>query len=146
MSLEENKTIARRFTEEAWAHPDILDGIAATDLVWHGPERKGLESFKQFASSWLAVFPDMRATADDVIAEGDKVTVRWTFTATQTGEWAGLLPTNRQAIWTGVAIYRIADGKVAEGWQWADMMGAFRQLGVLPPWEELVERANSKQA
>jgi len=144
MSLKENKAIARRFTEEGWPNPDIFDEIVADDFVWHGTNVTTLEDFKKLAFGFMSIFPDMRTTAEDVIAEGDKVTVRWTFTGTQTGEWAGILPTNKQATWAGVAIYRIADGKVVEGWQWANMMGAFRQLGVLPPWNEMVEQANSR--
>ena len=146
MSVEENKAIARRYVEEGCNHPHILDEIAANDLVWHGPNIDGLEAFKKFMLSWLTGFPDMRATADDVIAEKDKVTVRWTYTATHTGEFLGIPPTNKQATWTGVTILRIADGKVAEGWQWADVMGGYQQLGFLPSFQEIVEQARAKLA
>ena len=72
-------------------------------------------------------------TIDDLIAEGDKVAVRWTFEGTHRGPLAGIAATgNRVNVANGVAIYRIVGGKIAEGnFAW-DKFELMQQLGVLP--------------
>ena len=64
------------------------------------------------------------------------VASRWTVTGTQTGEFLGIPPTGIQAGWTGITIYRCADGKVVEAWWSKDMAGLLEQLGVMPPTRE----------
>lgn len=55
---------------------------------------------------------------------------RVTFRGTHLGEFMGVAPTGRQFAYTGIAVDRIADGKVVEGWHAADNLGLLRQLGV----------------
>lgn len=54
--------------------------------------------------------------------------VRWTGRGTHHGEMFGLPPTHRQATWSGVSIQRIADGKIAETWLYADEVGLRQHL------------------
>jgi hypothetical protein len=65
---------------------------------------------------------------DDVIVEEDRVAVRRTVTATQEGEFVGIPPTGRKIQWTGMTIYRIAGGKIVEGWWSYDGLGMIQQL------------------
>jgi steroid delta-isomerase-like uncharacterized protein len=146
MSVEENKAIARRLAREGWSNPDVLGEVIATDIVNHGSNVNGLEAYKQDMTELLAAFPDSRWTVDDMIAEEDKVVLRWTWNATHTGEWAGLPPSNRQVNVRGVNTLRIAGGKVVEQWVIWSTLRFFRHLGVSQPWEALVELLKSKQA
>jgi predicted ester cyclase len=66
-----------------------------------------------------------------MIAEGDLVVSRVTAVGTQTGERFGVPPTGRRFTSTGIAIHRIADGKIVEHWAETDRLGALQQLGVL---------------
>jgi predicted ester cyclase len=66
---------------------------------------------------------------DLLIAEGDLVAARWTTEGTNTGPWAGRPPTGRRARFSGVNIFRIADGKVVELWNHRDDLGLAQQLG-----------------
>jgi steroid delta-isomerase-like uncharacterized protein len=148
MSLEENKAIVRRYFD-AYKAPtfDAWNEICAVDLVLHqspGPDKTGLETIKQIESSNRVTFPDLNLEVEDMIAERDKVVVRFVPSGTHEGEWGGIPPTGKRAASTGIGIYRLADGKIVEMWLNVDFLSVWRQLDILPPWEELVERAKSK--
>ena len=80
-------------------------------------------------------FPDWYEAIEDIIAEGDKVWVRVKATGTHTSEWnlfgVSLPPTGKKVILRMVFIWRIANGKLAEGWEVDDNLGFLRQLGVI---------------
>jgi predicted ester cyclase len=69
---------------------------------------------------------------EDQIAEGDKVVVRYRFRDTHLGAFQGMPPTGKQVAYTGILIYRIADGKIAEQGTEFDLLGFLRQPGILP--------------
>ena len=68
--------------------PDILDEVYAPDLVWHEPDRdvRGAKEARQFFGVYKSAFPDLHATVEDAIAEGDQVVTRWTIRGTHRGE------------------------------------------------------------
>lgn len=114
----------------------IADEIFRVDFLNHDPnhpEVTNLESYKGFVAATRTGFPDFHFTAEDLVAEGDKVAVRWIITATHQGELAGIPATGIEVMWTGITIYRFADGKIVEGWWAMDMLGLLQQLGVIPP-------------
>ena len=137
MSAEENKTIMRDHFEEIWNKGNLafVDENMAADMVSHDPRgpEPGLENFKQFVSMFRAAFPDMKGTVEDMLAEGDKVAARVTYSGTHTGEFQGIAPTNKQVTATLIGIFRIADGKIVEDWVLRDDLGFMEQLGVVPP-------------
>ena len=75
-----------------------------------------------------------------MIAEGDRVMVRWTFFGTQQGEYSGLPPTHKHAAYSGINIFRIENGKIAEVWDISDRLWLWQQLGVLPELNEAIMR------
>ena len=131
---EENKAIVNRLGEEVWDKGNlaVVDELVAPDFVGYGPGRgitRGPEELKQTVARMRAAFPDIHFTVDDEIAVGDKVVTRWTGSGTHKGEWRGVSPMNRKVTFTGIAIRRIADGKIVERWVNADQLGMMRQLG-----------------
>jgi steroid delta-isomerase-like uncharacterized protein len=113
-----------------------MDEVYAADFVNHdpaAPDVRDLDGLKGYAATVFAGMPDFHVTSQDMVAEGDKVVSRWTATATQTGELLGIPPTGNQVTWTGISIYRLADGKVRETWWSKDVAGMLEQLGVMPP-------------
>jgi len=66
---------------------------------------------------------------DLTVAEGDMVAARWTTEGTNTSAWAGREPTGKHAVFSGVNIFRFADGKVVELWNHRDDLGLMQQLG-----------------
>ena len=133
MSIERNKAIARRWNDEIYDKMNLaaIDELYATDFVWHSafpgvaPDREG---YRQSVES-LAPFADIHCAAEDMVAEGDKVAVRWTWRGTHTGEYMGIAPTGKQVTITGVSILRIVAGKIVEQWDEQDMLGFMEQLG-----------------
>jgi steroid delta-isomerase-like uncharacterized protein len=139
MSTEENKAIARRLIEEAWnqGNLDAVEELLADDHNPHhsmiGEQPPSRELYKQFIIRTRAAFPDLHATIEDQIAEGDKVVTRWSVRGTHHGKFQGHNPTGNQMRVTGIVIDRIVDGKVVEGWMEMDTHGQMHQLGVVPP-------------
>jgi predicted ester cyclase len=146
MSVEENKAIACRLIDEGWATGDldIWDEICADDIVFG--DIHDLGAYKQLCANFFAGFPERSYTIHDMVAEGDKVVVQITLRTTHEGKWAGVLPTNKQIEHSAAVIFRFAGDKIAEDQQISNMLSFWQQLGVIPPWEELAERANAKQA
>lgn len=88
----------------------------------------------------------MRLTLDDLITEGDKVVIRWTWHGTHQRELWGIPPINRHVTGTGITIYRFAGDRIVEKWSNDDTLGVLRQIGAVPQqpnWEE--GRAPSKR-
>ncbi|HZA45151.1 MAG TPA: ester cyclase [Rubrobacter sp.] len=75
----------------------------------------GHEGTKQALTNYRTAFPAMQATVDDILAEGDRVALRWSARDTHLGEWLGVPPTGQHFTLSGITIYRIAEGKAVEG-------------------------------
>jgi predicted ester cyclase len=132
MSLEENKTIVRRFIEAYnQQNLDSLDEFVAQDYVDHTNQIRGLESLKQLMNMGIKAVPDWHETIEDIIAEGDKVWVRLAYTGTHTGEGFGLAPTGNKITAMAVDIYRIVNGKLAEYWNVTDRLALLKPQGVV---------------
>jgi len=143
--IEANKAIVQRMIEEVMNQQnlDVIDELFAADYLMHDPawptEVKGPEGFKQWTGMMLdPYFSDSRITIEDMIAEGDKVAVRWTWSGTHTGEFMGIPPTGRQIAITGISIHCFADGEFVESWVSYDSQGMMQQItGPLPFPEDL---------
>ncbi|MFX1250531.1 MAG: ester cyclase [Promethearchaeota archaeon] len=131
MSLEKNKTIVRKFIESYNNRNLDFDDLFAPDYFDHTHQQKGLENTKQLMNIAFKAFPDWYETIEEINAEGDKVWVRLTYTATHTGEYLGLAPTGKKVTLTAVAIYRIANEKIVEGRFITDQLDFLKQLGVI---------------
>ncbi len=131
---EANKDLARRSWEiVSQRNPDLLEEVYAADIVWHEPDQdvQGLAEAKQFYSMYLSAFPDLHATVEDVIAEGDKAVTRWTIRGTHQGEIEEFgPPTGKQVEIKGITIHRIESGKIVEEWERYDNLSVMRQLGL----------------
>ena len=133
---EANEQLIMRFVNEVWnAHStEPMDELCHPDVVAHNPPinyvygLKGREILKGSAADYLNAFPDLYVTADDIVLEGDKAAVRWTFKGTHNGDLTGLPATGRPVRYTGITMYRFADGKIVEMWWDWDMLAMMMQL------------------
>lgn len=135
---EENKALARRVIEEIWTKRNLAaaDELYASNHVTHDPANptagRGPEAVKRDASMYLAAFPDLQLTIEELLSEGDRVVTRWTARGTHKGDLMGIAPTGRQVTITGIGVDRIAGGKIQESWSNWDTLGMMQQLGVAP--------------
>jgi steroid delta-isomerase-like uncharacterized protein len=130
---EDNKILVRRWYDEVWTKGDMaaVDDLLSPTYVGHAagaPDVKGTEGIKQLVATFGTAFPDHRVTVEDIVAEGDKVAVRYTMRGTHRGEFMGIAPTNKELTWTGMAIFRVMNGKFQEYWLMTDVG---RQLGLV---------------
>jgi steroid delta-isomerase-like uncharacterized protein len=136
MSVEDNKEIVRRYLEEVFHRRNsaAVDAMVAPDFVHHDPVNPihGPEGLKQLQAVLFAAFPDLRITIEDMVAEGDRVVVRYTFTGTHRGDLAGIPPTGKAVRFTGIFIRRLRDGKAVDDWLTADTLSMLQQLGAIP--------------
>ena len=136
MSTEQNKAIEKRIAEEFNnGNLGVIDEFFAPEFVYHlaGMEPMGREAFKQLMKMMYSAFPDFRMTAEDMVAEGDKVVTRWSYTGTHKGAFRGFSPTGKHLSFEGVLIARFVDGKEVESWDILDRLTMLQQLGVIPP-------------
>jgi steroid delta-isomerase-like uncharacterized protein len=130
------KHLAKRFYEDGLHAGDlaILDEIAAANYVEHDPlpgQREGIDGLKDR----VRMLRDGLAghyTIEDMVAEADRVVVRWTNKGTHVGELAGMPATGKTFEIAGIDIYRVEGGKLAEHWHVVDMLSLLQQLGFVP--------------
>ena len=131
---EENKAIVQRHFEAVdEGNLDEAYQLVKTDFVVHYPggvEIRGLESLKEHITEIYTAFPDLKHIFEELIAEDDKVVARYTIRGTHKGEFMGIAPTGKQVMFTGVGIFRIAEGKFIEAWIEFDRLGLMQQLGM----------------
>jgi steroid delta-isomerase-like uncharacterized protein len=136
MNIEQNKQIALRFIQEVFVaqDPAAADELAAPDFTPHswGPVEPGIENLKAAQARVSAGLSDARMDVHDVIAEGDRVAVRLTSHGRHTGDFMGMPASGKDYAISEIHVFRLADGRVAEHWRDADMLGMMRQLGSGP--------------
>lgn len=142
LSSEENKAIILSLYEaDNKKDLSILDKVISQDFYDPSFNLRGAEEYKQFELAFFKGFPDWIENIEDIIAEGDKVWVRFTATGIHKGEWLGLAPTGKKVTIKEVQIWRIVDGKVVSKDSIGDLLDAFIQLGVIEYTEKAKEFA-----
>lgn len=137
MSTEENKALVRRLLD-VWetGDVDLIDELLAPDYVNHSPaspeQPTDPEGLKGAVSMFRSAIPDLKMVVEDIIAEGDKVVLRYTLQGTHEGELFGIPPTGKRLSVKGIAVERVSDGQIREHWRVTDELGMMQQLGVIP--------------
>jgi steroid delta-isomerase-like uncharacterized protein len=139
MSTKENKEIVRRFFDLGPSRGDISAAkeLLAPDFVLHVPlpAAPGIQGISDVITACRAAFEHLNVTVDDMIAEGDRVAARFTARGIHKGSFMGLPPTGKPITMTGIEIFRIENGKIAELWGEANLLGLMGQLGIVPTFE-----------
>ena len=143
MSTEENKEIIRRWIE-VWNTGELgpLEELIAPDFVYHNasvtlrPE-SGSEWYRAHIAGVRGEFPDFHVTAEDLLADGDKVIGRWSWGGTHQGKaetpWGAIATAaGKKVTSTTITITRLANGRIAEEWWQLDRLGYLQQLGAIP--------------
>lgn len=150
MSTETNKAIVRRYFEQIFneRRHDLVEEFLVEGIEFHGAGvAPGVAAAEGWVAMLAAAFPDQHVTIDDVIAEGDRVVVRTTLNGTHHGEMQGIPATGNRVTQPSITIFRLAKGKIVEGWFAADNLSMMQQLGVIPvaeaAWETTLRKSGT---
>jgi predicted ester cyclase len=130
------RDLGRRWFEEVWneGRREAIAEMLAPGAVIHdgGTDTAGAEGFYPFYDRLHGAFSEIHVEVQDSFAESDKICVRWSCTGKHTGDALGVEPTGAAVDVTGMSILRVANGKLAEGWQNWDMLGLMAQIAGMP--------------
>ena len=132
--VEKNKQTVRKLYEEYINRErrELLPELVSADFI--GPDgRRGPAVFAATIDALRRGVPDITFELQDVIAEGDRVAIRWTWSGTHKGALNGLPASNRRVKNDGIAIYDLRDGKVSRAWLQTDRLGFLQQIGAVDP-------------
>jgi len=139
MSVQENKDLVRRYSDATWNKGQLQreSEFVASDVIVHAPQVPGLPDgapgITAFTAAFRAAMPDLHLTQDSLFGSEDKVVQIWTSRGIHSGEALfGFPPSGNELVLTGVTVFRIANGRIAERWGTLDLMGLMQQFGVAP--------------
>lgn len=133
---EGNKAILHRWFEEVWnqGREDAIDellsrdgisvGLGETEKEVHGPP-----DFKPFVRNMRAMILGLHIAIEDMVAEGDKVMVRWAMEGNHAGEGMGTKPTGHRVRVAGMSLVQLLNGQIYRAWNSWDQLGFLRQVG-----------------
>lgn len=134
MSGSDIKNLVGEFFAEAFTRGNL--GHLATlpeDFVLHN-----FDTTIRGRDAWIdavvrpsfAAFPDLRFEAEFILAEDDKVAIRWHARGTNNGPFQGQAPSGKTVSFTGSIIYRVDEGRIVEAWAQPDRLGLMQQMGL----------------
>ena len=138
MSIEENKEITLRYfsggaNEYKQSKESEGKDVHTPEFVFHSlAGDMNLKEYLGLMDVNLTAFPDFKYSTEDIIAEGDKVVCRYTFTGTHQGDYMGVPASGKKVKNEGIGIIRISDGRIVEAWFAGDMLTMMQQIGAIP--------------
>lgn len=150
------KQLINRFVEELWNERrlDVADAIFALDCVTHQLRSglpaeavpRGPEAIKEHVANWIASFPDLHFSIEQILSEGDRVATQLLMECTHQGAWLGIPASGKKLQIRMFTVHRISRGKIIEDWVLVESLGFFQQLGVVPDTADLVSNFVRQQA
>jgi steroid delta-isomerase-like uncharacterized protein len=146
--MDDPRPLIDKFVEELWNERrlDVADSIFADDCVTHQLRSgvptdavpRGPQAIKEHVAGWIASFPDLRFSVEQILSEGDRVMMQLLMEGTHQGAWLGI-PASRKKIQIRMfTVHRILKGKIVEDWVLVESLGIFQQLGLVPNTADLV--------
>jgi len=126
---------AFRAADQATIDQATIDELCHPGLVDHNPapgHEPTLTGFKQKVAGFKAVFADLGADLQDIIASGDTVATRWVVTGSLQQEFMGIPASGQKVRVEGMNFYRLKDGRVTDIWTQFDGVALLQQLGAIP--------------
>lgn len=139
ISKEEAKAITDQILR-LWNQGDLTlaESLYAPDYVRHHPvpyANANLDDFKNTVIANRTAFPDYKLMFDEIITKGDRIIVFATVTGTNTAPLEERPATGRKIRLSGIYVYLIDDGTIAEEWTYFNLLSYYQQLGftLTPP-------------
>jgi steroid delta-isomerase-like uncharacterized protein len=131
---EDNKKLVQGFFEKGNSEEGTPLDLCAPGFTAHigGYPTMDLQDFQKYQEEYFASFSDTKMIVEDMVAEGDKVAFRGVVQATHSAEFKGIPASDNQVEVAVVGIARIAEGKIAEWWNYPDRLSWMQQIGAIP--------------
>ena len=131
--MADSKALIRRYYSELWNEWSMtsLEELISPDIVFRGSigtAVKGIDEFKQYVNRTRSAFPDFRNHVEELIAEGERVVARLSYSGTHQGELFGFSATGVRIAYQGIAIFHFKEDKIVEGYVLGDTESLKRQL------------------
>lgn len=137
MATRGAETAVQQLYDELWNRGDlrVAEGLLAPEFVRHAPPsapgQAGVGPYTERVAAVRAAFPDVHFAVDDLVVGDDRVTVRWTAEGTHRGPFMGVEATGHTVRVSGLELYRVVAGRIAEAWVSWDGLGMLEQLGAV---------------
>ena len=136
MTTEQPAAVARKF-HTLYDQGDLagMEQLVSKNCIVHQPgvpDALDFAAFRQIGVTFLSAFKNSRHVFEEQIAEGDKVMLRGTWSATQTGDFQGIPASGKSFKIDILIIDRVVEGKIVEHRAMMDTLGFMQQLGVIP--------------
>jgi predicted ester cyclase len=136
MGEDEKEAVVRRFYEELWNEwrLELVEELVSESIRFRGSlgaVREGREELTSYVESVRAAFPDWHNQIDEVVAVGDRVVTRMTWSGSHRGPLGDIEPTGARVEYVGAAFFRLAGGRIEEAWVVGDTQELWRALGLL---------------
>jgi len=136
IDTEASRTLVERWLKEVLTDHNLesIDTIVLSEILVHQTAMPceasyyGIEGVKRWLGEQWSSFPDLAITDYFTLAQGDIVVTRWTASGKSVGNFLILPPTGKTIEYTGLSMYRIEEGKIAEIWETRNTMGIMQQL------------------
>ena len=136
MSESDNIRIVEQFVMDVWNNQDLAlaKEILSPDyrVTFYGLPQIGHTEYFYYVPKQLATWPDIHVTIEQILGDGDWVAVRFVWTATHSKPAFGFPPTGEKVTGRGIAMYKVEDGQIVEGWACEDVVSIMRTIGALP--------------
>jgi steroid delta-isomerase-like uncharacterized protein len=146
--MDDPKQVINRFVQELWNERrlDVADSIFSKDCVTHqlrsgvpaDAVQRGPEAIKEHVAGWIASFPDLQFSIEQMVSEGDPVMTQMQMEGTHQGAWLGIPASGKKMQIRMFTVHRIEQSKIVEDWVLVESLGLFQQLGVVPDTPDLL--------
>jgi hypothetical protein len=125
--MQDNKLVVRTLWEQGISAGKIglLRELLAPDYD-RAPLEKAIAELHEG-------FPDIHYTVEDLVGDGDRVAIRWSWSGTHTHQFRAFPATNKAVRDTGFAICTLRDGRITQIAMQTDRLGFLQQIDLLPP-------------
>jgi steroid delta-isomerase-like uncharacterized protein len=142
------KKLINRFVGELWNERrlEVADAIFASDCVTHQLRSgfladavpRGPHAIKEHVAGWIASFPDLRFSIEQMLSEGDRVATQLLMEGTHQSAWLGIPASGNKVQIRMFTVHRVVQDKIVEDWVLVESLGLFQQLGVVPNTDDLL--------
>jgi predicted ester cyclase len=130
MSIDNNQEIIISFFENLNSHSiRSLNKYVTSNFIWHGNRSQSLRATVKDLTSLIGAFPDATWFIEDIIAQDDKVCVRWVFTGTHLKDWEKFSASGKSITYGGISLCPISNSKLAKVWNNENLLSFFQQMG-----------------